>query len=48
MTDMSPVADFEKPMIGPRLLAFLDAGEAVEAEGDGQTEEDDDVKLEFY
>lgn len=43
---MCPVADFDEPMIDARLLAFLDAGEAVEAESDGQTEEDDDIKLE--
>lgn len=33
-------------MVDAGLLSFLDAGEAVEAEGDGQTEEDDYIKLE--
>ena len=44
---MSPVADFDEPMVDAGLLSFLYAGEAVEAEGDGQTEEYDDVKLEI-
>ena len=48
MTDMCPVADFDEPVVDAGLLSFLDAGEAVEAKSDGQTEEDDDVKLEVY
>ena len=45
MTDVCPIAYFGEPVVDASLFSFLNAGEAVEAEGYGCTEDNYNVKL---